>query len=226
MVEHYNKFIAKNLSLTRRMLRRDLKYFSDIIGDAKLMLDVGGGREFHFEDIIRPSSIISLDLYRPSQVQGDASALPFTSQCVDTVICTEVFEHLTDPDLALSEIHRVLTQLGFLIVTVPFLWGVHDIVDYHRWTETGLENMLIRAGFKVLSLRRRGGVFSAIGNMIAQIPRQVFGRLDQQRSWISKSLYLIFLLPSLVVPWIMSPFDILDRQKHFVMGYSVLCQKG
>lgn len=207
------------------MIRRDLKIFSDIIGEANITVDVGSGRELQYEDIFRTSRIIGLDLYRPSQVQGDASALPFKSRCIDTVICTEVLEHLDEANAALSEIYRVLTHDGYLIVTVPFLLGVHDIVDYHRWTETGLENLLVRAGFSIISFRKRGGIFSAIGQTISRVPQQVLGLPSQQRSWISRILYLLFLIPSLVMPWIMFPFDYLDRQKHFVMGYNVLCKK-
>ena len=169
---------------------------------------------------------MGLDLYRPSQVQGDISSLPFCSSRIDTAICTEIFEHLLDPIIALNEIHRVLKQNGYLIVTVPLLWGVHDEVDYHRWTETGLRNLLNQSGFEVISFKKRGGIFSTIGNMLAQFPRQIFGSLSQQRSWIIKVLYLICLLPSPIVPWIMSPFDILDRHRNFVIGYSVLCKKS
>lgn len=211
--------------MTRQMILRDLNVFSDIIGDARLTIDVGSGRELRYGDIFRTSRMIGMDLYNPSQVQGDASALPFKSQGIDTVVCTEVLEHLKDADNALREIHRILVRDGYLVVTVPFLLGVHDTVDHHRWTETGLKNMLVDAGFTLVSFRKRGGIFSALGNMISHIPRQVFGQLDQKRSWMLKGLYWLVLLPFLLVPWMMFPFDILDRNKHFVAGYSALCQK-
>ena len=225
ILEQYRKWIAKSLSLTGHMILRDLQSFSAMIGDAGLTIDVGSGYELHYKEIFRSSRIIGLDLYQPSHVQGDASALPFQSLCIDTVICTEVLEHLEDAHTALGEIHRILVQDGYLIVTVPFLLGIHDLVDYHRWTETGLRSLLDGAGFTVISFRKRGGVFSVVGNMISHIPRQLFGKSIQRRSWIFKGLYFFFLLPFLVVPWVMCPFDALDRQKHFVVGYSALCQK-
>ena len=219
------EFFVKNLSLTRQMILKDLKIFSDLIGNTRFTIDVGSGRELRYKDVFKSSKIFGLDLYAPSHIRADALALPFPSHCIDTVICTEVLEHLENANKALLEIRRILTDGGYLIITVPFLLGIHDTVDYHRWTESGLKHMLMDAGFTLVSLRKRGGIFSAIGNLISHIPRQVFGELVQNRSWVIKSLYALVLLPSLVVPWMMSPFDILDRQKRFVVGYSVLCQR-
>lgn len=225
IVERYREWIAKNLSLTRHMILKDLKSFSPIIDDAGVIVDVGSGHELRYSDIFQASRIIGLDLYHPSHVQGDAAALPIKSLCINTVICTEVLEHLTDSRSALREIHRILVHDGYLIVTVPFLLGIHDLVDYHRWTETGLRSLLDSAGFEVVSFMKRGGIFSAAGNLVSHFPRQVFGGHIKKRSWIIKGLYYLLLLPFLVVPWVMRPFDQLDRQKHFVIGYSVLCQK-
>lgn len=62
-----------------------------------------------------------------SFVLGDAQNLPFKSGQFDRVLCTEVLEHLQNDAQALTEIHRVLTNNAFLVLTVPnqdypFLW--------------------------------------------------------------------------------------------------------
>lgn len=57
---------------------------------------------------------------------GDASKLPFQDSSMDMIICSEVLEHLINPNLALNEFYRVLKSEGILIVTVPNLvelWG-------------------------------------------------------------------------------------------------------
>lgn len=43
---------------------------------------------------------------------ADALALPFTNDSFDVVICSHVYEHVPDPDVMFSEIHRVLKRGG------------------------------------------------------------------------------------------------------------------
>ncbi len=50
-------------------------------------------------------------------VQGDIYKMPFADGEFDIVICTEVLEHLQDPDKALKEINRVSS--GKILLTVP-----------------------------------------------------------------------------------------------------------
>ena len=51
--------------------------------------------------------------------QGDAHNLPCKSDTFNQVICSEVFEHLLDPSLAIEEIARVLNSQGAAIISVP-----------------------------------------------------------------------------------------------------------
>jgi SAM-dependent methyltransferase len=54
-----------------------------------------------------------------SIVEGDIESMPFGDSTFQTVLCTEVLEHVPDPILALAEIHRVLRDGGVLIGSVP-----------------------------------------------------------------------------------------------------------
>jgi hypothetical protein len=75
----------------------------------------------------RASRLVALDL-RPPEIRfagalpvgGDASALPFRDAAFDTVVCTEVLEHIPPPalDAACAELSRVTAVR--LLVTVPF----------------------------------------------------------------------------------------------------------
>ncbi len=53
---------------------------------------------------------------------GDATDLDFPDDTFDAVICSEVLEHLPDPDGALIEIRRVLKPDGRLCISVPHAW--------------------------------------------------------------------------------------------------------
>lgn len=53
---------------------------------------------------------------------GDCLALPFANASFDTIICSEVLEHLPDYETALAEIARVLKPGGKLALSVPRFW--------------------------------------------------------------------------------------------------------
>ena len=59
---------------------------------------------------------------------GSIYKLPFSDNSFDTVVCSEVLEHLDDPDSAVTELKRVARQ--YVVITVPrepyFKW-LNDI---------------------------------------------------------------------------------------------------
>jgi SAM-dependent methyltransferase len=195
------------------------------IGRSDFVLDIGSGRLPPYKDVFDWGAYVSIDRFEDADVLGDAAVLPFASNRADLILCTEVLEHLPDPVQALTEMKRVLAPRGFLIITVPLIWGEHDYVDYQRWTESGLRKMLRSAGFRVQEIERRGGIFAMLGCMVTRIPHQVFGTFREQRSWLLKTLYLLLWLGVAPVPWLLALLDGLDRRKAFTVGYSVLCQK-
>jgi SAM-dependent methyltransferase len=92
----------------------------------------------------RTADTIALDIdlgCRPN-VNGDAHALPFASGCFDTVVASQVFEHLHSPDRALGEVARVLKPGGNLVLAIPFLFFLHQLPhDYQRLTGSGIEKL-------------------------------------------------------------------------------------
>jgi SAM-dependent methyltransferase len=67
-----------------------------------------------------------------SFVAGDAMSLPFPSGCFQLAILDNSFEHLGDPEGALQEIRRVLSDGGYLALNFPSWrspWG-HHVYDF------------------------------------------------------------------------------------------------
>ena len=64
----------------------------------------------------------------------DIVDLPFNDQSRECVVMCEVF--LDNPYDALNEVSRVLNSNGLLILSVPFLVGIHadpsDFIRYHH----------------------------------------------------------------------------------------------
>lgn len=66
------------------------------------------------------------------QTIDDATSLPFADDSFDAVTCSEVLEHLFQPEIATAEMFRVLKPGGVLIVTVP------NVVHWARRIEFAL----------------------------------------------------------------------------------------
>jgi len=85
-------------------------------------------------------------------VIGDAQALGIASDRFDSILCTEVLEHLPEPQRAIDEMFRVLRPGGSLILTTRFLFPIHDAPhDYFRYTKYGLRHLLRR--FEIVELQ-------------------------------------------------------------------------
>jgi len=101
---------------------------------------------------------------------GDAEDLPFRDGTFEAIFCSEVMEHLENPDKMLSEVRRCLTPGGYAVVMVPaetplfkvlwFFWtkfGKGKVWDHAHVQDFGgksLDQIVQRAGFRVVKDRR------------------------------------------------------------------------
>jgi SAM-dependent methyltransferase len=70
-------------------------------------------RMFHIEDNQEPDNISF------SRIDISNFKLPFQSEKADIVYCSEVIEHLPEPELFLSNIYDCMNSGGYLILTTP-----------------------------------------------------------------------------------------------------------
>ncbi len=124
-------------------------------------------------------------------VQADAAHLPFRATAFDVVICSELLEHIHNPDRVLSETYRVLKPGGVLLLTVPFLFPVHaDPRDYLRYTDQYLSLLLKTSGFEDIEIEWQGKFWSVAAEMCRglvcelQEYSDLRGRLS--RSWLAR----------------------------------------
>jgi SAM-dependent methyltransferase len=81
------------------------------------------------------------------------------SNSFDTVLCTDVLEHIYRPELLFSEMTRILKPNGHLILTVPFMYWIHtNPHDYHRYTHFKLKEFCANNKLKVVELNTYGGL--------------------------------------------------------------------
>jgi SAM-dependent methyltransferase len=135
------------------------------------VIDIGCGDRWVEPFLSSSCAYLALDfpptgklMYRAHpHVFASASALPLPDQSVDTVLLIEVAEHLAQPASAFAEIARVLRPGGRLLMSVPFLYPIHDAPhDYQRWTVHGLVRSLEASGLTVgLAQHTHGSAESA-----------------------------------------------------------------
>jgi SAM-dependent methyltransferase len=100
--------------------------------------------------------------------------LPFRTGSVDTVISSDVLEHLPTPDQAMAEIARVLSPGGHLVLNSPFLYRVHEAPhDFLRHTRYSLERLAEVNGLEVVALTEVGGVVEVLGDLWVKLLEQV-----------------------------------------------------
>ena len=64
---------------------------------------------------------VSRDLPDVSLIRASGSYAPFRDGIFDLAICTEVLEHLGNPEKMISEISRALTKGGAAVISIPSL---------------------------------------------------------------------------------------------------------
>lgn len=73
----------------------------------------------------------------------DLRRIDLPDNSIKTAFCLEVLEHVDDVHMAVSELHRVMTSDGVLIISVPMNIKIHGSPhDYWRFTPEGLNYLL------------------------------------------------------------------------------------
>lgn len=177
--DYYQEGVKNNL-LQRIWHKGKLKAVLNLIEDEpKNVLDVGSASGWFLSNIHRKypkSKCIGVDKYKDAVTFGnkkykslkliyaDAHNLPFKAETFDLVICTEVLEHVKDPDIVLKEIKRVLSRGGVAIIemdsgnilfrTAWYWWtnlrrGVWRDSHIHLFNAQKLEKVIKKSGLKI-----------------------------------------------------------------------------
>ncbi len=151
--------------------RADLLHvvFGPFLGQPRRTLDVGSADAPSVGWMRGAQPHVTLDLFPDGLVPGEgvcgsAMALPFVDEAFDVVSAFDVVEHCEDDALAVSELARVLTPGGRMLLSVPayqWAWSDHDVRAGHhrRYTRRRLNRLVADAG---LSISRSTYVFAGV----------------------------------------------------------------
>lgn len=104
--------------------------------------------------------------------------LPFEDGGFDTVVCTDVVEHVWDHANLFSEMARILRPGGKAIIATPFMYWLHEEpYDYFRWTPHALRAGCRDAGLDPIELHRIGGAPEVIADILGKVASSAGPRL-------------------------------------------------
>lgn len=136
-----------------------------------IVIDLGGKRENKRGSFQPPEHeaqawwYLNLDLNTKPNMFADVTETPLKTASVDCILCTEVLEHLKDPQACVDEIHRLLCVDGLVFASTPFFYPVHaDPYDFLRFTEDGLR--LLFKNFNSVEVYRMGGYAGVLGLIV------------------------------------------------------------
>jgi SAM-dependent methyltransferase len=227
-----------------------LKFIKSIpmANNQELLLDAGAGDQnkkallvsksyFYescdFEDIFESNSLIK------QTYVCSVEKLVMEDQRYDVVFSCQVLEHLQNPELAISEMGRVLKKGGKLYLSTNFLYPRHGKpYDYFRFTEDGLISLALKSNLDIFEIKARGGLPAFLSQMVSEFPTyfrnfQIFG--SSNPSFTSKPkksrlpLVLVLILPTLIfnltcliLSLFIHLFDFMDKEKRYTLGYAMV----
>jgi SAM-dependent methyltransferase len=200
-------FLIHPFYFSRRNLFKFYKMYSlKLHGN---LLDIGCGNKPYKNLFKHCKSYIGLEVESDTgknlaDVTYDGHTFPFKEGTFDSAICSEVLEHVFEPNLFLKQINKVLKKNGLVIFTLPFFWDEHEQpYDYARYTSFGLKYILEKENFEILEQVKIGNNLSIISQLINCY---FYKKLYENRNFLIKSIALIIFSFSNLIGLILSIF--------------------
>jgi SAM-dependent methyltransferase len=219
-------FINPHYFMRRAIMKALREAAPEITGK---VLDVGCGSMPYREPFKNISEYVGMEFDSAEQratskaeVFYDGKSFPFPDNTFDSVIFTEVLEHIFNPDEFLAEINRVLKPDGKILLSTPFVWYEHSQpYDYGRYSSFGLKHLLNKHGFEILSLRKLG---SEVASLFQLWNGYIYKKINPIKYYkIKLILFVIFISPFTIIGTILSA--IMPDQKELYLDNFVLAKK-
>ena len=116
--------------------------------------------------------------------------LPFGDGEFDTILFSDVLEHIPDPERVWREMSRILAPNGKLLLNVPFYYWIHEEPhDYYRYTQYALKRFVERSGLQLVLIQPIGGAPEVLADIMAKnvlrLPA-VGGKLAVFIQWLTR----------------------------------------
>jgi len=228
MIKQLKRLLQK---LSKKISRKNLDKFIDYyisrisneldgINSLKVLnVGAGGTIETYLKTKFNFVRSIDVDVNRePDQVIDvcdidQLKDLTFTPQ----LICMfEVLEHTKNPINAIQNLHEIIDENSYVMLSTPFIFHIHDEpYDYFRFTKYGLE--ILFQNFKEVVVKPRNGWFETI--------LVLFVRLRMERNILSKMIGNLFILIYFLLTPITYLLQSIIKSEKITTGYFVYAKK-
>lgn len=138
------------------------------------LIDLGCGTR-PYESLFAPhvSSYFGVDFGQTAEVHyGETTRADLYADCTDTgldagsfdtLLSTQVMEHIFDTRKYVAECHRLLRAGGVGIFTIPFMSECHaEPYDFYRFTRYSIQRLFEEQGFEIVELRPLCGAYATL----------------------------------------------------------------
>lgn len=203
-----------------------------------LIVDAGAGERW-YRGYFFHANYIAIDYgigdakwdYSKLNALCDLTDIPFKSQSVQFILCTQTLEHVQKPQSVVTEFYRVISPGGEIFCTMPFLADYHhqEPYDYFRYTKYGVESLFRTAGFREITINPLGGYYTLLVLCLQNGLRRL-GRQNSERLFVIRGIvFIIRRALTLLLRWMNRIAWFLDRKDEsryrFALGFSVIAKK-
>jgi ubiquinone/menaquinone biosynthesis C-methylase UbiE len=122
----------------------------------KKILDLGSGRGDFLIDLAKNNYNITglANNLKINVIQSEAEKLPFENNSFDFINCSEVTEHVENPEKLLSESYRVLKRGGQMYISFHNRYGIYDY-HYHLWLINWLPRKIAEQVIRLIKKKKK-----------------------------------------------------------------------
>lgn len=184
--------------IRKNLFKKVSEYSSYMKGD---LLDFGCGSK-PYKSLFKVDCYTGLDFeneghshdFEEIDVIYNGKEIPFPDRRFDSVLSTEVFEHIFNLPEVLKEINRVMKPGAHLIITCPFVWNEHEVpYDYARYTLFAIKDMTEKCGFEIVHQQKSGNFILALSQLwVLYFYQNFYGKI--RRFFLTRWLFTFFFI--------------------------------
>lgn len=202
-------FINHNFFI-RKAIHKSIKLNASLLNG--VLLDFGCGTKPYKHLFVNATEYVGVDYkiegreeyQKEVDVFYDGKKIPFQDNNFDSILCTEVLEHVFNIDELLAEFNRVLKPRGKAIITTPFMWEEHEMpYDFARYTTPALNHLYSKHGFKIIKNYKTGNYIEVIMQFNINYIKNILPKNKFIKHLILLPFVIIFNLSGVVLSFIL-----------------------
>ena len=195
-------------------------------------LEYGSGRE-PYRNVLRNrvEHYVSCDWSEESKSVKTSTGreMKALSGQFDSIVCTDVIQHISNPSACLDELYDLLKPGGVLCLSSVFFFPVCDLKDYWRFSKEGMVELCQRSGFHIQNVDQRAGALCTTLLVLQHFFQRAFGGpytgWRSKRGFMRRLMVLVIELLFMIPAWVAYFLDKIIPSYDLTIGYVVVAKK-